>query len=217
MVVSLAGTRPMSFSRGKMHKKLPPLIGLTGVAGSGKDTAAITLVNLGYVCIAYASALKKEVNEALNADYGVSIPDAMYDLVRELKGQDAWTKPTSPSMRRLLQYWGTEYRRGQDDQYWLKRLEQTTKNLHGFNQVVTDVRFAIEADHVRSLGGLIWRVTGRAAEGVPTHVSEQEGSAIVADATIVNDGSLEDLDRAVKAAIIAWREKDDQVQAQESN
>lgn len=59
--------------------------------------------------------------------------------------------------------------------------------------VVSDVRFANEAQWVRERGGVIWRVERSAAVPVRAHASEAEIYHIHADAVVDNNGSIDDL------------------------
>jgi hypothetical protein len=63
--------------------------------------------------------------------------------------------------------------------------------------VVTDTRFALEADWLRGQGGVIWRIERPGVQPVRAHVSELGAEQIRADRVIVNDGSLDDLRRAL--------------------
>lgn len=124
------------------------LIGLCGEAGSGKDYIFWRLASLfpNSERVAFADVLKFDIEETL----GVT-PYALSALR---------SKPYSPEVRSLLQWWGTELRRDQDADYWLKASKPwLTQALATHDLVViTDVRYANEADLIRSLGGLVVRV-----------------------------------------------------------
>jgi len=122
------------------------LIGLTGNKGCGKDTVAEIILNHTASASrrAYADNLKSEVAELL----GITIKDINKDKSR---------------FRLMLQFWGTEWRRGQDKEYWLKMMAKELNNLRNHYPkehlvVVTDVRFPNEAEQIRSFGGIIVRV-----------------------------------------------------------
>jgi len=104
--------------------------------------------------------------------------------------------PRSP--RWVLQQWGT-YQRRFDDTYYTRIVQRwATRQIGtGWNRIViTDLRFPVETDMVRALGGKVVRVhrhdaTPLAAD-TAAHSSEQH-PAIHADADITNDGSLQAL------------------------
>ena len=166
----------------------PLLIGLSGRAGSGKSTVAgcLTAVH-GYHEKSFANALKWEVREVI--DDRLRAPLEAEPLLTALGAgeTDPFKKPTSLPMRRLLQWWGTEYRRSQDPAYWLKAINIPP----GVPVVISDVRFPNEADYIRVLGGELWEVTGRSDPSVPSHASEE--LLFCADGILENNGSLKDL------------------------
>jgi hypothetical protein len=168
---------------------LPPIvIGLTGLAGAGKDTVADTLcTHAGFTKLAFADALRLEVASAyrlfdrytLLSDRATKeLPtDAMafcrcYDdaFVERLMAlhsheqpdfdQEAWLyQPRSP--RQILQLWGTEYRRAEQPNYWSTKVAMhiAAGLANGHARwVVTDCRFGNEVRAIRSLGGEIWQV-----------------------------------------------------------
>jgi len=106
-------------------------------------------------------------------------------------------KETFPEVRRQLQAMGTEC--GRDllgDTIWVDTWEKSLPEESNRRVVVADVRFPNEAERIRSLGGLIWRVTrpGTAPDG---HRSEMDLDRIVPDAVLANTGSIDDLHRLV--------------------
>ena len=100
--------------------------------------------------------------------------------------------------RLLLQYWGTEYRRAQDDQYWLKawalRLQDLVKK--GVKIVCApDVRFPNEHDFLMQNGAYLYKVTRPSLDdGSDLHASETalDGEDVYWDDEIVNDGTLDE-------------------------
>lgn len=71
--------------------------------------------------------------------------------------------------------------------------------------VIPDVRFVDEAQLIHSHGGVIWRVIRPGAETTAhsDHTSEQEQQRIVADVELINDGTIQELQRAVDTALRA--------------
>lgn len=193
----------------------PRIIGFTGANGSGKDTAASMLAGLirSYnhqsAVIAFADALYEEVAEA----FGVTIQRLKHRASKELPTwelriveckdegfcsrfeMEMWRELRSP--RQILQWWGTEYRRAQQADYWVQRLQAKVQELKaaGISHViVTDVRFADEAACIRTLGGQVWRVHRPNLQTQGTgHVSEVTGQEFAPEATITNEGTLDAL------------------------
>ena len=67
----------------------------------------------------------------------------------------------------LLQWWGTEFRRAQDSNYWIDDIEWDVKAMYANarhankpepNIVISDMRFINEAELIQSLGGEIWNI-----------------------------------------------------------
>ncbi len=127
--------------------RTPRWIGLTGRAGAGKTYVADKLTLAGsHYQVKFAYALRDEIEQKL----GVEIPRL-------------WEKPTSPEVRRLLQWWGTDWRRSEDPDYWVKRTmreaDEAATNPHLPDAIIfDDVRFPNEARAVQKRGGLIVRV-----------------------------------------------------------
>lgn len=178
------------------------IIAFCGAAGAGKDEAAKALLHLGFTKRSFAEPLRAEVHRSLK--HKLFPLKAPREVVSALSGciiardTDPWVKPTSPRMRRLLQLWGTDWRRKQDRDYWTKA-EARTVPEHG-RFFYTDVRFPNEVELVRSLGGLLYRID-RPNWPVLDHESESHWPHFKVDAVIRNDGSIADLHEATLAAI----------------
>jgi hypothetical protein len=145
-------------------------IGLIGLAGSGKDTAAKALIKLGYYRMAFADELK--------------------DLAFEF----GWNGEKDEAGRRLLQELGMAGRRYFPG-IWIQHIAWKIAP-NGPPIVFTDVRFQNEANFVRHKGGIIVRIV-RPEQIADEHESELNQSQIVADYEVVNDGSIEDLHKKI--------------------
>jgi hypothetical protein len=164
---------------------LPRIVALSGVAGSGKTTAADYLgKRYGYVRVKFADPIK----DMLRA---IGLTD------RHLEG-DLKEKPQhfGKSPRFLLQTLGTEWARDTIHQdfwvnIWCNRVWDLLKQ--GKRVVVDDVRFANEILAVRALQGAIYRVeTVRVtATANKDHSSENPISGHCA--IIHNNDSIENL------------------------
>lgn len=180
-----------------MSKSL--LIGLTGYADTGKDTVREILEDLhGFGGFAFADPIRDMLRELLT---GSGIDDACMDD-RALK--EAVIPVLGVSYRQLAQTLGTEWGRSLQPDFWLRIASACVADLElsGYrNVVVSDVRFANEADWVRSRGGVIWRVQREQAAPVNPHISESGVDLIEFDWTINNNGTLDDLREVVDASL----------------
>lgn len=166
------------------------LIGLTGFAGSGKDTVADILVDkYGYVKVAFADPLR-EMLLILNPHIGT--PKTLSELVG--KHGWRWVKNRFPEVRRLMQVFGTDIVRDKiDSNFWVRALAERIENLE--RVVISDVRFPDEANLVTSRGGVIWRVE-RSGLTKMNHASENI-DLIDSSLIINNDTSVSDLNKKI--------------------
>jgi len=173
---SIAEAAQTAYDSGKLT-----LMGYSGKMGSGKDTIADTVVNrLGVpsVHVSFAQTMKNEVDlviasilaardashatQIVATEFGVSYDDAehsveiVWDAVNSDPGLHARSR--HPAIRSLLQFWGTELRRAQDPDYWVKRtLIPAVEEIAQGNSIrITDVRFPNEASPSQALG--VWIV-----------------------------------------------------------
>lgn len=195
----------------------PTLIGLTGLAGSGKDTVAALLFMLGYQRYAFGDEVRREVADIIEraqlkaaANFPLGIPEewrlSSFDVLMYSSIEEIWEKPTPGYMRQILQRHGSEYRRAQDPDYWVKQFSERYDLFHlglgnDARMVVTDVRFLNEADKIHQLGGVVWRITRPGTEQM-NHISEIEQNQIEVDAELVNDGSMLDLAEKVRGLLL---------------
>lgn len=189
------------------------VIGLTGYAQSGKDTAAAFLVERGWTRLSFADALRNAVY-ALNpivvgipgwdeSDLGhtqyavVSGYKRVQDIVDELGYEVA--KKQYPEYRELLQRFGTEVGREQfGENFWTDRVKAQIKP--GGKYVISDVRFPNEADTVREAGGKVFRIKRDGTGAVNAHVSDTGIDSLVVDGIIPNFGTLDHLREVVLLA-----------------
>jgi hypothetical protein len=180
----------------------PSIIGLNGVARSGKDTVAGILHDLyGYEIITDedgASGFSVMLNKALRAlDPVVTLErvatgefsQARYADILNAMGYEAAKE--IPEVRRLLQAMGTEVGRnllGAD--IWVDAL---FKNLPREKVAITNVRFPNEYEAVKSRGGVVWRVDRPGFEAANGHISDTALDGYSFDAHIYNEGTIRDL------------------------
>ena len=196
------------------------LIGFGYKLGVGKTTCADFMED--HIKLSFGTAVKEETAEFLThlnvtferrhlygsqADkdelFIVDIPRWCHltpaELFTPAKEVINHSKPGYVSMtfRQMLQLYGTEYRRRQDPDYWVRRLEA---KLHGLERVVIDdVRFPNEVEMIQRLGGRVIRID-RPGPNESTHASETELDGFDGwDGVIVNDGTLRELEERVMA------------------
>lgn len=175
--------------------KNPPIctiIGLTGRDGAGKDTCAeiITQIDKNFKQLAFADALKDEISKSFCVDklwlfnrtlkeqknynfaFHRSDNNEFIERMRTL-GLDLYD-PRSP--REVMRLWGNEFRRHQDEAYWINQGIDIihcmiTAGVKGI--VVSDVRFINEAETLKICGAQIVRVYRHKTDNLPiVHDSE---------------------------------------------
>lgn len=159
------------------------LIGLAGLAGSGKDTVAEHLKQPTY---AFAQPMK----EACRIMFGWSDRHLHGDLKEKID----MTYGISP--RQAFQTLGTEWGRELiNPKLWLIIAERHIKQHR--NLVITDVRFDNEAELIQKHGGIVINIVRPDAMTVNSHKSESGLNPSLINHHIHNNGSLIDLYRKV--------------------
>lgn len=168
----------------------PLLIGLAGLARSGKDTAAQHMVNNhGFQAYAFADPLRDGLMHILNL--------SPCDFEGDQKEQPLPWLGRSP--RQLMQSLGTEWGRNSvHPELWLllaaqnlDLLARTHDTARGF--VVSDLRFNNEADFIRKRGGVVVHMDRLAATPVNRHSSEDGIWSAPGDFWLPNDGTYDEL------------------------
>lgn len=175
------------------------LIGLAGLAGCGKSTAAKWLVgHYGFERYRMAGPLK-----AMAREFCLTAQQIDGD---QKETPIPWLNGVTP--RYIMQTLGTEF--GRDlihPDVWVRIAERKIRPylespkddwlFPGKDIVIDDIRFENEVDMVRRLGGKVYRIVGRPPSlfTVAQHISEAQ--AFPVDGTIENNGSIEDLWRSV--------------------
>jgi hypothetical protein len=178
--------------------KLPTLIGLTGFAGTGKDTVRAMLQDAGYTGFALADPIRSMLRDLLLKS-GIS---DQYIESRDLK--EITIPSLGVSYRHMAQSLGTEWGRSMDSDFWLRiagSYLHKQQDAGGTHFCVSDIRFANEAQWVRERGGVIWRIDRPDAAAVRFHASEYAQLSIQPDLIIPNHGTVGDLHRVVVDAL----------------
>ena len=183
------------------------IIGISGKAESGKDTAAKMLeVIYGNPGISYEDFKNKnykgfvDIQTVHFADMLKETAMTMCilgeDDVNTQYGKKQTIEWLGITVRELLQKLGTCVRQGIDNLFWIKSL---FANIEGWdNVIIADVRFPEEVQSIKERNGLIIRID-RSGAGAGDHISETALDDYTDwDYHIGNNGSLEELFQAMK-------------------
>lgn len=191
------------------------ILGLIGPQGSGKDTVADMLVEMGgWKKISFADAVREcawIINPIIIDEKIVGGFDDYQNLVTEY-GYDK-AKRLFPEVRRFLQVFGTDAVRNVIGEttwadLWLERA--FTALDEGWRVVAADVRFETEIDALESAPGqsIIARVYHPSAKRNDSHASEAYESNAKADIPIYNNGDLDQLRATVSALKVTLESQD---------
>ena len=193
------------------------IIGICGLIGSGKDTAADYLVNIHeFRRDSFAATLKDAVAAVFGWDRDML--EGRTKSSREWREQpDAWWSQRlgqEITPRWILQYWGTEVcRQGFHDDIWIASLENKLRSTRD-DVVISDCRFPNEIQAIRRSGGTVIRIQRGAdptwfepvrqhlQRGAPRpadlpHASEWSWAGTEFDRVIDNNGTLDQLYRHI--------------------
>lgn len=168
------------------------LIGLSGWARSGKDTAAEYLMNeRGYTRVAFADPLREALYRLDPIIEVMGFPGARLKQMVNLMGWDE-LKENSADVRGLLQRMGTEVGREMiSPTIWVDlAMKEAAKHKLA---VITDVRYPNEADAIKKRGGIIWRIERPEVGPANSHASETAMDSYDFDGIIKNDAQIEKL------------------------
>lgn len=194
------------------------IIGICGLIGAGKDTAADYLVNFHeFKRESFAGTLKDAVASVFGWDR--EMLEGRTKHAREWREEiDPWwsERLDMPNLtpRLVLQLWGTEVcRKAFHDDIWIASLENKLRKSED-DVVISDCRFPNEITAIRNAGGRVIRIKRgpdpewfniakknpqKMAEFYPTvHASEYSWAATEFDFIIENEGSIEELYNQIK-------------------
>jgi hypothetical protein len=181
-------------------------IGLSGWAKSGKDTVAEYLVeHHGFTRISFADPMRDALL-ALDPRVPYMGLHMRLSSVIHFRGWDN-AKRDVPEIRELLQRFGTEVGRNMFGQnFWV---DQAIETASRYDRVVfSDCRYTNEADAVKSIGGVVWRISRPDVLAVNEHTSEQDLNNYAFDSHIENDSTLDALHAIIEDQLgVIWPSK----------
>lgn len=133
------------------------ILGLAGQQGAGKD----------YICDKIQRHMTPNGFRRMESPHVVlrmAFADILRGEIEDILQMDerhtVWEKPYPAEVRWLLQQWGTELRRSQDLDYWVKK---ALDKMNTYPQppnlwVITDVRFPNEQKLIEDAGGIVANV-----------------------------------------------------------
>lgn len=189
------------------------IIGIVGLIGAGKDTAADYFCNFhGFKRESFAGTLKDAVSTVFGWDR--ELVEGRTAASRAWREQvDEWwaERLDMPGLtpRHVLQQWGTEVcRNGFHDDIWIASVENKLRTAKD-NIVISDCRFPNEIESIRRAGGKVVRIARgqdpdwfSLAKIHPTqmkevyphvHASEYSWVSSQFDVVVDNNGSIDDL------------------------
>lgn len=178
----------------KIHKELPPMIGIMGNIHSGKSTIADYLHSTyGYTHRGFSDGVYAAA-ESINPWIKVSHPDVheeRFERLRDIVLRLGWdqAKRTYSEIRELLRVIGCEAGRDIHGEHcWVKKLEKDSKSDDLV--AIQGVRFPNEVAFIRSCGGiLIWVLSKNEVRPDLRHRSEHMQYSNFADYSVRNDGT----------------------------
>lgn len=206
------------------------IIGITGKAQSGKDTACriVQLINtvdydcacsegegekyildnvdniLPITCMWEKHAFADKLKECASIILGV--PRFMFEsgeFKESFTSLPLSNKEGEPmTNREFLQYFGTEVGRSIDKNLWIKALMYSYGRDKENHWIIPDVRFPNEADAIRNAGGVLWKIE-REGSGAGNHISEKLIDDIMVDIIIENNL---DMKYYIKAITMAYND-----------
>jgi len=168
------------------------IIGLTGKAGSGKDTMADYLVqNYGFIKVSFAGPLKAGL-----AAMGMPEPKSREDKEKPIEGFNF-------SWREAAQKLGTEFGRGLDSDIWVKLLLKHIAQHPECGLCHFGCSLENEAALIRQGGYPVVHIRGRQVELGPLaeHASEAGIAEVSRDFVILNEGTLAELYEVIRIMI----------------
>lgn len=177
-----------------MNRKI---IGLSGIAGCGKDTAAAAIKELepSTDVFAFAGPLK----EACKILFNFSNDQLHHPTIKE-EIDERWER----SPRQIFQWLGTDILRTHINQdFFVMNMKQRIDSSKADYIIISDVRFDNEAELIRSLGGKIVKIERNNGKTTKhsQHITEKGISPHLIDSVIQNNASIKEFKTNVMLAV----------------
>ena len=184
------------------------IYGITGLKRSGKDTVARRMVTRhDYVRLSYADPLYDMASAGLGlvacervGQPGIAIAQPTGLPRRMIEDKEDVVDFLEVSFRDLMQKLGTEWGREMiHKDIWLRCMEQRLALIPTtIDVVIPDVRFNNEAEHIKSMGGVIVEVVRPIADDCKdTHKSEAGVDSSLIEYVIPNTAGIDELVKSV--------------------
>lgn len=207
------------------------IIGITGLIGSGKDTAANYLItHHKFKKESFANSLKDAIASVFGWDRELLEGQSKHSREWREQIDEWWSERLGMKItpRWVLQYWGTEVcRKGFHDDIWIASVENKLRKTKD-DIVISDVRFPNELMAIKNAGGMTIRINrgenpewyqsaidfnkgpngnsgwalGKAKlDKLKIHASEYSSIGLSYDHEIDNNGTIDDLHHSLESII----------------
>lgn len=178
------------------------LIGLNGAAGAGKDTVAEILVTRhGFEALAFADPIRAAL---LTMCPGLTAEHFTDRALKERESPALWGRTPRAAMQSLGTGWAHEFF---SPDHWICAAHHTVATLRAAGAdriVITDCRYAREADYIIATGGKIITVARPGAPFTRDHSSAQPLPAHIPTRGICNDRGIDELAAQVERIVEEW-------------
>jgi len=173
------------------------LLGITGQAGSGKDTLADKIINkYSGVKLAFADPLKLACKELFQLSH-----EQLHVRREKEKIDPRWGK----TPRELCQIVGTDLlRKYFDEDIFIKSTREKIKKLSQDYKIiiVTDCRFENETQLIRDMGGIIIHLKRPNIKKINDHISENPVKVMNGDIELINNSTIDKLLEEIKMIFV---------------
>ena len=155
-------------------KHFPTIVGVAGVARSGKDsfyTHLARVVDLDIERAAFADELKKDVYIFLRDKVSIS-PFTTDDKEKEI-------------IRPILVAYGRMMRNISNGLYWINKMEKCIKKTRAASTCITDVRYPNEVAFIKRKGGIVIHISRLLPDGTMAQPANEEEAE--QDPLLIND------------------------------